>query len=248
MPSIQAVLFDLGNTLIHFDGDWPDVFARADQALLAELQAAGVRVDAGHFLAEFRARLNDYYAQRESEFIEHTTGYVLQALLTEWGSPPLPEAALRRALGEMYAVSQTHWKAEDDAAPTLERLLDGGYRLGLISNAGDDADVQRLVDNARLRPYFEVILSSAAYGIRKPNPRIFRHVLEAMDVPPGRAVMVGDTLGADILGARNAGLRSVWVTRRADTPGNRDHAATIQPDAQIAALAELPAVLAAWEG
>ncbi|MBI3158981.1 MAG: HAD family hydrolase [Chloroflexi bacterium] len=247
MPPIQAALFDLGNTLITFDGNWPDVFARADQALLAELRAAGVGIQPERFLAEFRARLNDYYAQRESEFIEHTTGYVLQALLAEWGSPPLPEDALRRALGEMYAVSQAHWKTEDDAVPTLETLLDQGYRLALVSNAGDDADVQRLVDNARLRPYFEVILSSAAYGIRKPNPRIFRHVLEVMHVPASRAVMVGDTLGADILGARNAGLRSVWVTRRADTPANRDHAGTIQPDAEIAALAELPGVLAAWQ-
>ncbi len=241
----QAVLFDLGNTLIYFDGDWPTVFAAADAALLAELQATGLELDSQRFLQEFRDRLNAYYEQREAEFIEHTTGYVLQNLLEEWGQPRLPEDTLRRALREMYAVSQEFWLLEDDTLAALEILLNEGYRLGLISNASDDADVQLLVDKARLRPYFEVILSSAACGIRKPNPRIFHQALDAMQIAPDAAVMVGDTLGADILGARNAGLRSIWITRRADTPANRDHEDTIQPDASIATLAELPAALAA---
>lgn len=246
MAAIRAVLFDLGNTLIHFDGEWPDVFARADQALLAELRKAGVNLDTDHFLREFRTRLNEYYEQRETEFIEYTTSFVLQTLLAEWGSAALPEEALRNALREMYAVSQEHWLPEEDAIPLLETLLGRGLRLGLVSNAADDADVQTLVDKAALRPYFDVILSSAACGIRKPNPRIFHLALEALGAGPEEAVMVGDTLGADILGARNAGLRSVWVTRRADTPANRDHEDTIQPDAAIAALDELPALLAVW--
>ena len=55
--------------------------------------------------------------------------------------------------------------------------------------------------------------------------------------------MVGDSLGADILGARNAGLYSIWVTRRADTAANRAHKDTIQPDAVISTLSELPPLL-----
>jgi FMN phosphatase YigB (HAD superfamily) len=47
-------------------------------------------------------------------------------------------------------------------------------------------------------------------------------------------------LGADILGAKNAGLRSIWVIRRADTPGNRAHADTIQPDAVARTLSDVP--------
>jgi FMN phosphatase YigB (HAD superfamily) len=113
----------------------------------------------------------------------------------------------------------------------------------MISNAGDDADVQHLIDRAGLRPYFQVILSSAAQGIRKPNPRIFTTALAALKSTPGQAAMVGDTLGADILGARNAGIYAVWITRRADSPANRAHADTIRPDATIAALSELPGLL-----
>jgi putative hydrolase of the HAD superfamily len=100
-----------------------------------------------------------------------------------------------------------------------------------------------LVDEAELRPYFEVILSSAALGIRKPHPRIFEIALEALETQPSRAAMIGDTLGADILGANNAGMFSIWVTRRADVPANRAHSDTIKPDAVIRALGELPDLL-----
>jgi FMN phosphatase YigB (HAD superfamily) len=86
-------------------------------------------------------------------------------------------------------------------------------------------------------------VSSARVGIRKPNPRIFNLALEALGIPPEKAAMVGDTLGADILGARNAGLMGIWITRRADSAANRAHAETIRPDAIIATLQELPGLL-----
>jgi HAD superfamily hydrolase (TIGR01662 family) len=147
----------------------------------------------------------------------------------------------------MYTVSQAHWLPETDAHATLQTLREQGYRLGLISNAGDDADVQTLVDKAGLRSYFDTILTSAAMGIRKPNPRIFLAALEHWGYRPSQAAMVGDSLGADILGARNAGLFSVWITRRAETAANHAHGDTIQPDAMISTLSELPEFLRTLE-
>lgn len=241
--SLEAVIFDLGSTLIYFKGEWPEVLRQSDLQLLKHLQTAGIQLDGEAFLAEFRSHLEAYYAERDTEFIEHTTAHYLRTLLAKWGYPEVSETLISRALQAMYAVSQARWQPEADAIPTLEILRQQGYRLGLISNASDDADVQTLVDKARLRPYFEVILSSAAQGIRKPNPLIFHTVLDRLGVPPGLAVMVGDSLGADILGAHNAGMRAIWITRRADTSANRAHEDTIQPDGIISTLSELPALL-----
>jgi FMN phosphatase YigB (HAD superfamily) len=53
-------------------------------------------------------------------------------------------------------------------------------------------------------------------------------------------------LGADILGAKNAGLTSVWITRRAHRDDNLAHEDTIRPDAVIQALGELPKLLEKW--
>lgn len=245
--AIQAILFDLGNTLIYFDGAWPLVMQQADQELLAYLKQAKLPIDEGRFLKKFRQRLNEYYEQREAEFVELTTAYVLRNVLTEMGHREVDDALLEPALQRLYAVSQAHWKREEDAAPTLKKLREQGYPLGLVSNASNDADVQTLVDNAGLRSYFDFVLSSAAVGIRKPNPRIFEAALTNWQLQPKQVAMVGDTLGADILGARNAGLYSIWLTRRADTPANRDHADTITPDASIETLSDLPELLHSLE-
>lgn len=242
--SIKAVIFDLGSTLIYFDGDFPEVARDADEQLLAHLQEQGMQLDPGQFLGEFRKRLNDYYVQRDTEFVEHTTNYILRTLLAELGYPNVSEEALHSALERLYAVSQEYWLAEEDTLPTLEALRQAGYRMGIISNAADDADVQTLVDKAQVRPYMDFVLSSAACGVRKPNPAIFKIAMKNWDFEPQEVAMVGDTLGADILGAYFAGLYSVWITRRADKAGNHDHLDTIQPNASIATLGELPELLA----
>jgi 2-haloalkanoic acid dehalogenase type II len=240
---IEAILFDLGGTLIHFEGAWPDLMQTANLELLNNLEQQGLVLEANVFLNKFRQRLEEYYVQRESEFIEYTTAQILQNLLIEMGHTEATLETLRPALKRLYAVSQAQWKAETDTLSTVESLKQSGIRMGIVSNASDDDDVQTLVDNAGIRTYFDFVLSSAACGIRKPNPRIFQIALDHWKMSPERAAMVGDTLGADILGANNAGIYSVWITRRADTPGNRDHEDTIQPNATIASLAELPELI-----
>jgi HAD superfamily hydrolase (TIGR01549 family) len=243
MAQIEYILFDLGSTLLYFDGDWPEVFLRAQESLLAQLHATGLALDGTAFLADYRDRIEAYYTERESEFVEHTTAYILGETLAAAGHLDISEAVVRQALQALYAVSQAHWQPDPDTIPTLQILCEQGYRLGIISNAGDDTDVQVLVDKAQIRPYCDFIISSAAVGIRKPNPRIFQMGLDHWGVRPQQAAMIGDTLGADILGAQNAQIYSIWLTRWADTPANNAHADTIQPDATIQTLAELPQLL-----
>ena len=244
LKALEVVLFDLGNTLIYFDAEdqLDQVLRQADQALFKRLLEQGYRLDTD-FLIDFRRRMDLYYQEREVEFIEYTTRYVLRNLLEEKGLL-VNEATLIDSLHAYHCVTQSHWQLETDAIPTLQRLASHGYQLGLVSNAADDADVQNLVDQAGLRSFFQVILTSAAEGIRKPDPHIFWRALEKLESQPGQAAMVGDTLGADILGSKNAGLFSVWITRRANTPQNKAHWDTIIPDAVIDHIHQLPELLA----
>ncbi len=243
MNCFDAILFDLGSTLIYFDGEWDTLRPKRDAELLRSLRSAGITLNAQAFLEQFNKQLAHYYNERDTEFIEQTTAYLLRSVLDEWDYTNVPDEVISQTLSGLYSVSQAHWKTDPEAHPTLTWLAERGYRLGLVSNAGDDADVQTLVDQAGLRDYFEVILTSAALGIRKPNPRIFQTALDQLDCPPSRAAMVGDSLGADILGAKNAGLFSVWVTRHADTAANHAHEDTIQPDEVISRLGELALAL-----
>jgi len=241
--SIRAVIFDLGNTLLYFDGDWAEVFARADQMMFDSLTQAGLQLEHQSFVTTFRRRLAAYHYQREIDFREHSTHWILADTLSVFGYSDVEEGVLRDALAAMYTASQEFWLPEDDLLPALESLTLHGYRIGLLSNAGDDRDVQKLVDKGKIRPYLEYVLTSAAGGIRKPDSRIFELAINMFGLEPGEVAMVGDTLNADILGANQIGVYSIWITRRADTPANRELRKTIIPDAEIETLAELPILL-----
>jgi len=242
-PSLRfpIVLFDLGSTLIYFSGDWPEVIRQGQAALIHRLLKSGIKLDPETFQEQLRSGMEAYFSNRDAELIEHTTGIILRDLLARWGHADLPEALILDALQAMYQVSEAFWHVENETQPTLDDLRSQGYRLGLISNAADDANVQRLVDKARLRLYFDVILTSAAQGIRKPHPRIFQTALETWQAVPDQAVMVGDTLPADIQGAKNLGIFSIWVTRWVDLPDKP--APDLWPDAIVENVGELPALL-----
>ncbi len=239
----HIVFFDLGNTLLYFDDDWPQIFLQAQQSVWQSLVRAGLQLERRSFLRHLRRALERYYRERETDFIEHTTTYVLTTLLAQQGYPDLPDAVIQQALQGMYAITQAHWQVDTQAREVLNTLKARGFHLGLISNAAHDEDVQMLVDRHALREYFEVILTSAAAGIRKPAPRIFALALAHWGCPASHAVMVGDTLGADILGAHNAGMPAIWVTRYAGRHANCARADAILPEARVNTLKALLPVL-----
>lgn len=238
--SIRYLIFDLGYTLIHFDGVWPAVFAEADRVLRAELEKLGIGQFTDDFAQDFRARMAQHHLRREKDFIEAPTTAILAETLAASGHPDTPQHLLQAAVDAMYRPSQANWQVEEDAAPTLRELQAQGLRMGIFSNAGDDNDVQTLVDNAGLHGYFDYVFTSAAAGLRKPDPRVFEMSLAQWRAGPDQAVMVGDTLDADILGARNAGIHSIWITRRANRPENLANQGRILPDSVIANLSDLP--------
>jgi HAD superfamily hydrolase (TIGR01662 family) len=239
--SIQAILFDLGDTLIHAKDPWPPVFESAGQALTDSLCAAGLPVECDTFHAAFDSRLRDYYETRETDFYERTTAEVLRNLLAEKGIPDVSDRTLRAALDALYAVTQANWFPEDDAAATLAELQAMGYRLGLVSNAGDDKDVHDLVEKTGIDHFFDFILTSAACSYRKPHPRIFGTALAHWTIKPDQVAMVGDRLEADIRGAKRAGMVGIWIRRRA--AGSDRIAPDLEPDAIIDTLSELPTLL-----
>jgi HAD superfamily hydrolase (TIGR01549 family) len=238
---LRAVLFDLGGTLMYERASWEAVTARADEALTNYLRAQGLELNLSTFPREFRTRLRKYFSQREQDLLETTYSFVLRDVLKDKGYGNLPEDIIRNGLDQLFAVTQTNWLLEDDALPTLQKLETDGYRMGLISNAGDDQDVQQLARGFGIARYFDFILTSAACSYRKPHRRIFELALSNWYFLPSEAVMVGDNLDADVRGAQSVGLFTVWISRRA---GERlEEHRSIQPDATLSSLSELPAFL-----
>ena len=240
---INTVFFDLGYTLVYFDGDFLQKTSESYTVLAHALNREGCSLDVVKFAERFQDLVTQYYHDRERDLRERPMDQFVRQALREANQDHLSNGKVRSALNEMYSITEDRWRLEEDTHPTLKELTRRGFHLGIITNAADARDVARIIDSHELRGYFETIVISADLGVRKPDPRIFEVAMQRTGSKPETAVMVGDTLGADILGAHHAGLRGIWITRRSENPNNALLRNSITPDAEISSLAEIPALL-----
>jgi putative hydrolase of the HAD superfamily len=237
---VQVVFFDLGNTLFYDKAAaWPKVYARAEVALWRALRRSGVTTPAATVYGKSDTLLGYYYALRGEGTREPGVFQVLGDLLKPHVQG-ISDATITLALRAMYRVTQTNWRLERDAASTLRAVQRRGFRVGAISNGSYDWNALELLNRDRLRRYFDMVLTSAAHGSRKPDASIFQAALDHFRVDPGRTAMIGDSYEADILGAAALGMHTIWLTRRVPLDAV---AVTFQPDATARALREVPALL-----
>ncbi len=90
----------------------------------------------------------------------------------------------------------------------LEDLKDA-YQLHIITNGFEEVQHLKL-KNSKIDHYFKTVTSSEAVGVKKPDPKIFHHALEVAGASIEESVMVGDTYEADILGAQNIGMQTIF--------------------------------------
>ncbi|ASJ01856.1 2-haloalkanoic acid dehalogenase [Thermococcus profundus] len=102
-----------------------------------------------------------------------------------------------------------------DTIPTLEWLKGMGIKLGVVTSG---PEYQRLkLKLAGLDGYFDSIVTRDDVGVIKPDPKIFIRALEELEVKPGEALMVGDSLWQDVYGGKNVGMKTVWISRDGET-------------------------------
>jgi HAD superfamily hydrolase (TIGR01662 family) len=237
------VIFDLGMTLIRFIGDWEAAMEQGKRSLTAYLLRNKYQIDAKKFLTAFGGRLVESQKVRLEDHIERPTSRLLREVMAQYGYSQLPDSVVESAMQQFYAESETYWIPIPSSTRVLDELRGEGYRLGLISNAGDERNVLRLISKSNLDGFFDPLLVSAAVGIRKPDVRLFEQVLDSWNLKGEQVVMIGDTLEQDIEGAQNAGIRQIWLKENVDTPGNRNLAEEINPEMIASNLSDIPEVV-----
>lgn len=103
------------------------------------------------------------------------------------------------------------WEVYPDVRPTLSALQGSGLALGVVSNW--DERLGPLLTRLDLIRHFDALVVSSRVGMEKPDPRIFRHALELLEVPPEAATHVGDNLTEDVEGALAAGMSAFHLVR-----------------------------------
>jgi HAD superfamily hydrolase (TIGR01662 family) len=111
--------------------------------------------------------------------------------------------------------------------------LDGQMTLCVASNSTYPiGHTVELLEEAGIRPYFQHVFSSATLGAAKPDAAFFAQMLAILGIQPAECVMVGDSYLNDIMGAKGAGLFTVWLTRQ--TSANAPHADVVVSSMQAA--------------
>lgn len=250
MPSapVEAVLFDLGDTLIQY-GD----------------------VDKSALFREAARRTYGEWASRQRRMPDFRRYYLHQAFAMWWGylkllvrrremdalrllrrssrklmlEAPSPEDAFFMELAwRWYEPLAEVATLEPRTAAVLRVLRRRGLKLGIVSNTFVPGEVlDRHLAALGLLRFFPMRVYSCDAGYRKPHGAIFAAAAERLGVAAERVVFVGDTYDADVTGAMRAGMVPVWK-RHAMNAGqaNRDGVASVRT------LAELPELLAAMQG
>jgi 2-haloalkanoic acid dehalogenase type II len=244
MPvKITTIFFDLGYTLINFKGNVDRVLFSSYLALSDSLISSGYSHNRREYARQYQQIISRYYASRDIDNLEQPLELFVNRALSGFGYSPAPPEITTKAIAAMFKITEAHWSVEKDTHPTLARLKQDGYHLCIISNASNTDDLNNLIDQSGLRCYFDQIIISAEEKIRKPHPKIFEIALRKMKANPGESIMVGDTLIADVLGAQKAGMRAIWVTRRANRPENNRMKKIITPDFSTNRLKQLPEII-----
>jgi HAD superfamily hydrolase (TIGR01509 family) len=242
---IRAVLFDYGNTLVPFGRREAAAVDRAVAALLAPRCPGRSPEDLAAASGRVKERL---IAGAMASGREITGPEYAAALAGACGLPgegPALEAELDRAVGDAFEAAL---RLPEDTLPVLDRLR-GRFRLALVSNYYLPAPLRRTLDRFGIAGRLDATVVSAEVGWVKPRPEPFRAALEALDLEPAACAFVGDNAFADVGGAAALGMATVRTTEflgdalAVDAHGEERAPA---PDAVVARLRDLPAVLEGW--
>lgn len=105
----------------------------------------------------------------------------------------------------------------EETFEVLDQLKED-YTLLLLTNGSPSLQQTKLTITPEIAPYFSEIIISGAFGKGKPDRTIFDFALAKCGAKPEEALMVGDNLMTDILGASYVGIPSVWINRENNTP------------------------------
>lgn len=206
---IKAIFFDLDGTLRHSVPSGADVFTDYVRTLglqvdeEARLSAMRWEHQYWAYSVDLRDDLLAHSGETEKFWIEYSRRR-LAALgaSPEWAVEFAPDVS--KHMGEFYRPESI---VPEDVRRTLPQLKQAGYILGVISNR--DKPFQDLLHELGIGEFFEFSLAAGEVNSYKPEPGVFEHALQRMNLSAQDVIYVGDNYYADVVGARRAGLRPV---------------------------------------
>lgn len=209
------LFFDLDRTLWDFDRNSREALGQiyAHHALDALPTPSSAPPSLPAFVAAYEAANDwcwgEYRAGRMSqeELRPRRFAMALEQMGMETSAPGF--ASLSAQLGEDYVALSPHLPHLMPGALEVVRTLAGrGHRLFILTNGFSSVQHVKM-EKSGLKPYFKAVIASDAVGFPKPDIRVFQASLQQTGSTAERAVMIGDDLHCDVVGARQAGWRQI---------------------------------------
>jgi HAD superfamily hydrolase (TIGR01662 family) len=207
--NIKAVFFDLDGTLRHSVPSGGEVFTDYVVTLgLAVNDEARLRALRWEHLywassVDLRDDLLAHAGETENFWIEYSRRRLIAlGASPQWAREFAAKASVH--MGEFYRPESI---VPEDVRRALPQLKQAGYILGVISNR-DKPFLDVLKDHG-IDEFFDFSLAAGEVNVFKPEPGVFEHALQRLNLSPQEAIYVGDNYYADVVGARRAGLQPV---------------------------------------
>lgn len=217
----NTILFDVGDTLIHYVPNYADLYRSAFDAL-------GISVSAEPFNAMMREAyhvgLGMPPGQRKQARNKAVLAHLNLGRSVQDGYLPFLDEVLSRKQEIVLA---------DDAISTLEALKNRGFRLAVVSNYS--ADLNDILARLNLYHLFETVVISDVVGVAKPDRRIMDIALDRLKAEKEECVYVCDQ-PSDVVCAHSAGIRAILVNNAIVSYDNADEDARIQTLSELLAL------------
>ena len=235
MP-IKAVLFDMFDTIMMIRKNH-DFYSPTLMRTYRFLNKKGIDVSFDTFEKAYVKTRDELYAKVDADLGEpHFNVRVSETLKSLEYNYDVSSSLVTEATSEFCEEFMTFVYLDQDAKTVLQ-ALHRKYKIGIVSNFAIPECIDKLLKTHGLDELLSVVVVSAVVNKRKPSQEIFENALKALDVSAEETVFVGDTLDADVEGAKGVGMRAVYIERRIQDAGR------YKPDKTIKRLGELTSVL-----
>lgn len=200
--NVSHIFFDLDHTLWDFDKNSKLAYQR-----IFEEHRLDLHID--HFIKIYEPLNLEFWRKyRNNEITKEELRY--QRLKTAFDAC---EYAINDDQINLFADLYIQYLADNnhlfEGCIELLTGLSERYHLHCITNGFIEIQDKKLT-HSKLKPFFKTVLTAEEAGVKKPDPKIFQMALQRAGATVQNSVMVGDSYEADILGAHNVGMKTIY--------------------------------------
>ncbi len=233
LTDIQGVIFDYGGTIDTNSRHWAEVLwekykelqVPVDKPVFREAYVHGERTLARQPLVKPEDNFYDVLRIKTR---------VQMDWLVENGILPCEKAVAENYASRIADACYAYVLEVLKRTRPVVKTLSEHYKLVLVSNFY--GNIQAVLKDFGLDGFFSRIVESSVVGVRKPDPAIYRLGVEAMGLPAGQVLVVGDSFSKDVVPAKKVGCKVAWL--KGEGWGNEETDDSL-PDVVITDLPDL---------